>query len=72
MLDRTDLDLYGEVVVLELVERLRPTLRFDSVDELVVRMHEDVDARPRGPGAAASARRPGRSGADAGWSAARW
>ncbi|WP_456786473.1 bifunctional riboflavin kinase/FAD synthetase [Cellulomonas sp. P5_C5] len=43
VLDRTDLDLYGEVVVLELVERLRPTLRFDSVDELLVRMHEDVD-----------------------------
>ena len=34
VLDRTDLDLYDEVVVLEFVERLRPTLRFDSVDEL--------------------------------------
>lgn len=43
VLDRTDLDLYGQVVVLELVERLRPTLRFDSIDDLVVRMHEDVD-----------------------------
>ncbi|NUU17499.1 bifunctional riboflavin kinase/FAD synthetase [Cellulomonas humilata] len=43
VLDRTDLDLYGQVVVLELVERLRPTLRFESVDELVTRMHEDVD-----------------------------
>lgn len=43
VLDRTDLDLYDEVVVLELVERLRPTLRFDSVDELLVRMHEDVE-----------------------------
>ena len=43
VLDRTDLDLYDEVVVLELVERLRPTLRFDSVDDLVVQMHEDVD-----------------------------
>ncbi|WP_315095558.1 bifunctional riboflavin kinase/FAD synthetase [uncultured Cellulomonas sp.] len=42
VLDRTDLDLYGEVVVLELVERLRPTLRFDSVDELLVQMHDDV------------------------------
>lgn len=47
VLDRTDLDLYGEEVVLELVERLRPTLRFDSVDELLARMHEDV-ARVRG------------------------
>jgi riboflavin kinase/FMN adenylyltransferase len=42
VLDRTDLDLYGEEVVLEFVERLRPTLRFESVDELVARMHEDV------------------------------
>lgn len=44
VLDRTDLDLYGEQVVLEFVERLRPTLRFDSVDALVARMHEDVAA----------------------------
>jgi riboflavin kinase / FMN adenylyltransferase len=29
--------------VLELVERLRPTLRFDSVDDLVVQMRSDVD-----------------------------
>jgi riboflavin kinase/FMN adenylyltransferase len=43
VLDRTDLDLYDQEVVLELVERLRPTLRFDSVDELLVRMHQDVD-----------------------------
>jgi len=43
VLDRTDLDLYDQVVVLELVERLRPTLRFDSIDDLVVHMHADVD-----------------------------
>ena len=43
VLDRTDLDLYGQVVVLELVERLRPTLRFDSIDDLVVHMKADVD-----------------------------
>jgi len=43
VLDRTDLDLYDQQVVLELVEQLRPTLRFDSVDELLVRMHEDVE-----------------------------
>ncbi|HEY0186767.1 MAG TPA: bifunctional riboflavin kinase/FAD synthetase [Cellulomonas sp.] len=42
VLDRTDLDLYGEQVVLEFVELLRPTLRFDSVDELIERMHRDV------------------------------
>jgi riboflavin kinase/FMN adenylyltransferase len=43
VLDRTDLDLYGEEVVLEFVERLRPTLRFDGVDALVAQMHRDVD-----------------------------
>ncbi|GAB97039.1 riboflavin kinase/FMN adenylyltransferase [Kineosphaera limosa] len=42
VLDRTDLDLYGEPVTLEFVARLRPTLRFDSVDELLDRMAEDV------------------------------
>ncbi|WP_448629690.1 bifunctional riboflavin kinase/FAD synthetase [Cellulomonas soli] len=42
VLDRTDLDLYGEQVVLELVERLRPTLRFDSVEDLMVQMRQDV------------------------------
>ncbi|MBU4213513.1 MAG: bifunctional riboflavin kinase/FAD synthetase [Actinobacteria bacterium] len=42
VLDRTDLDLYGQEVVLELVERLRPTLRFSSVDELLVTMADDV------------------------------
>lgn len=42
VLDRTDLDLYGEEVVLEFVAQLRPTLRFDSVDALVEQMHHDV------------------------------
>ena len=40
--DRTDLDLYDEEVVLEFVDRLRPTVRFDSVDELVAQMDRDV------------------------------
>lgn len=40
--DRTDLDLYDEEVVLELVERLRPTERYDSVEALVTQMHDDV------------------------------
>ena len=51
--DRTDLELYGEEVVLEVVERLRPMVRFESVDELIARMHEDVartrDLLGRGP-----------------------
>jgi riboflavin kinase/FMN adenylyltransferase len=42
VLDRTDLDLYGERVAIELVARLRPTVRFDSVDGLLVQMADDV------------------------------
>ncbi|MEK8225038.1 riboflavin kinase [Oerskovia sp. M15] len=46
VLDRTDLDLYDEEVVLEFVEHLRPTVRFDGIDALVETMHDDV-ARAR-------------------------
>jgi riboflavin kinase/FMN adenylyltransferase len=42
VLDRTDLDLYGERLAVEFVERLRPTLRFDGVDALVEQMGLDV------------------------------
>ena len=42
VLDRTDLDLYGEQVGVELAARLRPTLRFDGIDPLLVQMAEDV------------------------------
>ncbi|RXR27871.1 bifunctional riboflavin kinase/FAD synthetase [Oerskovia turbata] len=42
VLDRTDLDLYDEEVVLEFVEHLRPTLRFDGIEALVETMHDDV------------------------------
>ena len=37
-----DLDLYGEVVDLDLVRRLRPMIRFSGVEELVERMRQDV------------------------------
>ncbi len=43
VLDRTDLELYGERVAIEFVSHLRPTLRFDSVDELIDQMTQDVD-----------------------------
>lgn len=36
-------DLYGEAVGLDFTIRLRPTLAFDSVDELVVQMGADVE-----------------------------
>ena len=42
VLDRDDLDLYGERVAFEFVERLRPTLRFDGVQPLVEQMAADV------------------------------
>ena len=45
-LDRDDLDLYGDHVGADFVTRLRATLKFGSVDELVAQMHLDVaDAR---------------------------
>lgn len=43
VIDRIDLDLYGESVSLEMVSRLRGIVRFDSADELVVQMAKDVD-----------------------------
>jgi riboflavin kinase/FMN adenylyltransferase len=43
VLDRTDLDLYGERIALEFVTRLRPTLKFDGIDPLVEQMARDVE-----------------------------
>jgi riboflavin kinase/FMN adenylyltransferase len=42
VLDRFDLDLYGEVVAVEFVERLRPTLKFDGMEPLMKQMADDV------------------------------
>jgi riboflavin kinase/FMN adenylyltransferase len=42
VLDRDDLNLYDCEVVVEFVARLRPTVRFQSVDELITTMDEDV------------------------------
>ncbi|THJ74691.1 bifunctional riboflavin kinase/FAD synthetase [Candidatus Frankia alpina] len=39
-----DGDLYGEYLAYEFTRRLRPTLRFESVDELVTQMAADVEA----------------------------
>ncbi len=43
VLDRDDLELYDQEVVVEFVDRLRPTLRFDGVDPLVRQIQDDVD-----------------------------
>lgn len=44
VLDRTDLDLYDEHVVVEFVDRLRGMEKFDSIDALVDQMRADVDS----------------------------
>jgi riboflavin kinase / FMN adenylyltransferase len=41
-LDRDDLDLYGAQVAIDFSTRLRETVKFGSVDELVAQMHQDV------------------------------
>ncbi len=48
VLDRSDLELYGERIAYEFVERLRPTLRFEGIDPLIDQMRRDVaDCRVR-------------------------
>jgi riboflavin kinase / FMN adenylyltransferase len=42
-LDRDDLDLYGAQVAVDFVARLRATLKFSSVADLIEQMHVDVD-----------------------------
>ena len=46
VLDRDDLELYGVEVEVSFVARIRGMLRFDSVEELVATMAQDV-ARTR-------------------------
>lgn len=43
VLDRTDLDLYGERVRVEFVERLRGMVAFDGMEPLVEQMARDVE-----------------------------
>ena len=45
-LDRDDLDLYGRHVAIDFAERMRETIRFDSVEALLEQMSADV-ARAR-------------------------
>ena len=43
VLDRDDLELYGERVGVEFADRLRPTVTFDGVEPLLEQMARDVD-----------------------------
>ena len=43
VLDRDDLELYGERVAVDFLERLRDTVTFDGVEPLLVQMARDVD-----------------------------
>jgi riboflavin kinase/FMN adenylyltransferase len=38
-----DEDIYGQEMRIELLERLRGELKFESVDDLVAQMHHDVE-----------------------------
>ena len=42
-LDRDDLDLYDQEVKVEFGWRLRDTIKFGSLDELLVQMKKDCD-----------------------------
>jgi len=42
-IDQVGLDLYGTVVTLDFVARVRPMVTFDSVDALVAQMAHDVE-----------------------------
>jgi riboflavin kinase/FMN adenylyltransferase len=43
VLDRDDLDLYDQVVTLEFTDFIRPSAKFNGVDDLVVAINRDLD-----------------------------
>ena len=43
VLDRLDLDLHGETVAFDFVERLRPTEKYDSIEDLIAQIVDDVE-----------------------------
>lgn len=43
VLDRDDLDLYDQVVTLEFIDFIRPSAKFNGVDDLVVAINRDLD-----------------------------
>lgn len=54
VLDRDDLDLYDERVMVEFVDHIRPTLKFDSIEALLAAMADDVERCHQVLGATAS------------------
>lgn len=42
VLDRTDLELYGEEIRVEFIDRIRGQVRFDGIEGLVAQMHQDI------------------------------
>ena len=38
----TEIDLYGRMLTVDLMARVRPTLRFDAVDDLIAQTADDV------------------------------
>jgi riboflavin kinase/FMN adenylyltransferase len=47
VLDQTELDLYGKRIALEFLKKLRNTEKFDSVEQLLDQMGQDVDETRR-------------------------
>ena len=43
VLDRTDLDLYGETIGVEFVDRLRGQVKFTGINDLIATIQDDVD-----------------------------
>lgn len=43
VIDETDLDLYDKVVTLEYVDFIRPSAKFNGVEDLVAEIHRDLD-----------------------------
>ncbi len=61
---RSDLDLYGELLTLHFVDRIRPEHRFSGPEELVAQIHADIEAAHRRllgsvPGAVSQTTPPG-------------
>jgi FAD synthase len=43
VLDRKDLDFYFQIVNIEYVDFIRPSLKFAGVEELIVSINADLD-----------------------------